>query len=162
MSPKYCAACLRVIGQLGVPPPADQGEDAHALKRAGAEAGIAKHVSLHTLRHSFATYLLQANTDICTMQEFLGHSDVSTMMMYTHWLKILPARSRAGWTIRCRQKGISERPELASSHKVPISAIGRMLHVSRENYPTAPAAWQPFMRSALTTSFGSRLCENAV
>jgi integrase len=58
-----------------------------ALKRAVTQAGIAKHVSVHTLRHSFATYLLQANTDIRTVQELLGHSDVSTTMIYTHVLK---------------------------------------------------------------------------
>jgi len=49
-----------------------------ALTLAVAQAGIAKHVSVHTLRHSFATQLLQTNTDIRSVQELLGHSDVST------------------------------------------------------------------------------------
>ena len=48
--------------------------------------GIAKPVNVHTFRHSFATHLLEANYDIRTVQELLGHKDVSATMIYTHVL----------------------------------------------------------------------------
>jgi len=64
-----------------------------AVRGVVRQAGIAKPATCHTFRHAFATHLLEAEYDIRTVQELLGHKDVSTAMIYTHVLN-------RGWTRR--------------------------------------------------------------
>jgi site-specific recombinase XerD len=65
----------------------DESAVQRAVKEAGREAGIDRQAGCHTLRHSFATHLLEDGYDIRTIQELLGHADVKTTMIYKNVLQ---------------------------------------------------------------------------
>jgi site-specific recombinase XerD len=79
-----------------------------AIKDAVRRSRIPKRASAHTFRHSFASHLLQANYDIRTIQELLGHSDVRTTMIYTHTVRSI--------TLRAYTKSINSKVHIYVGH----------------------------------------------
>jgi site-specific recombinase XerD len=96
-----------------------------AVAHAARQAGIAKHVGPHTFRHWFATHLLEDGYDIRTVQELLGHADVSTTMVHTHVLNRGPLGVAQPHRQALMSSGCDWPPSPAANHIQRLFATPR-------------------------------------
>ena len=132
-----------------------EGPFQRAFKRALEAAGVAKPATPHTLRHSFATHLLQSGYDIRTVQELLGHADVSTTMIYTHVLRMGggAVRSPLDSLVMAPAESLQRLSQSAAAPKSYLRAPDTSPHSA--SYPAAtrnrpPRVREPAPRYAVT------------